>query len=362
MEFYGEAEDGTSLEVWRAKYANRASMFQYVHLYHILRKARQAWMGSHREESQDLPEKAIVPDMTISKRSYDHPRDFERVSDFLVRHYRPDNRDGNWLQPAWEYMHSHPALDEAALDKIGIWEDAGEIVAVAHYESALGEAFFQVHPDHSGLKPDMLDYAERRLCGVSDTGRRHLHVYVDDSDSELEALVRSRGYQRTVDWDRPTSRFLIPDPFPEIVLPSGFRLKSLQDDNDLHKVDQVLWRGFGHEGEPPPDSLADREKMQSAPSFRKDLNIVVEAPSGRFVSYSGTWYEGTKRYAYVEPVATDPDYRRRGLATAAVLEGIRRCAELGATIAYVGSDLAFYLALGFTKVHTSQCWTKSLDE
>ena len=33
--------------------------------------------------------------------SYDRAQDFERVSDFLVRHYRPDNCDGNWLQPAW---------------------------------------------------------------------------------------------------------------------------------------------------------------------------------------------------------------------------------------------------------------------
>ena len=102
--------------------------------------------------------------------------------------------------------------------------------------------------------------------------------------------------------------------------------------------------------------------MQSAPGFRKDLTIVVEAPDGHFVSYSGTWFEPTNGYAYVEPVATDPDYRRRGLGKAAVLEGIRRCGELGARVAYVGSDLAFYMAIGFVKMHTSQCWTRYLDE
>ena len=100
--------------------------------------------------------------------------------------------------------------------------------------------------------------------------------------------------------------------------------------------------------------------MQSAPHFRKDLNIVVEAPAGHFVAYSGTWYEETNRYAYVEPVATDPDYRRRGLGKAAVLEGIRRCAELGATVAYVGSDLPFYMAIGFEKVYTDPCWARDL--
>jgi hypothetical protein len=62
--------------------------------------------------------------MTVRVRNYTYSHDFGRVSDFLVQYYQPDNRDGNWLQPAWEYMHSHPALDESALDRIRIWEDA----------------------------------------------------------------------------------------------------------------------------------------------------------------------------------------------------------------------------------------------
>jgi len=84
--------------------------------------------------------------MTIRMRRYGHPRDSDRVSNFLVRHYQPGNRDGNWLQPAWAYMHYHPALDEAVLDRIGIWEDGSEIVAVAHYGSALGEPFSSFAP------------------------------------------------------------------------------------------------------------------------------------------------------------------------------------------------------------------------
>jgi predicted N-acetyltransferase YhbS len=298
--------------------------------------------------------------MTVRMRQYRYPKDFELVSDFLVQHYQPDNRDGNWLQPTWEYMHSHPALDESALDRIGIWEDSGEIVAVVHYESALCEAFFQVHPDYAHLKPEMLDYAQKQLFGLSDTGRSYVRAYINDFDSGFEALARSQGYRRTADYDRPMSQLVIPDPFPEIVLPDGFLLKSLEEDNDLPKIDRVLWRGFDHEGE-PQDSLEGRKKVQSAPHFRQDLNIVVQAPNGHFVSYSGTWFEATNRIAYVEPVATDPGYRHRGLGKAAVLEGIRRCGELGATVAYVGSDLAFYMAIGFVKLYTSQCWTKYLD-
>ena len=162
--------------------------------------------------------------MGITRRQY-RSADFKLVSDFLIAHFQPGNQDGNWLQPAWEYMHSHPALDESSLDKIGIWESGGDIVGVAHYESSLG--------------------------------------------------------------------------------------------------------------------IEDRRKMQSGPNFRADLTIVIGAPTGDFVSFCGMWYEPVNKIAYVEPVATDPDFRRMGLAKAAIWEGIRRCAVLGATVVYVGSDQGF---------------------
>jgi predicted N-acetyltransferase YhbS len=101
--------------------------------------------------------------------------------------------------------------------------------------------------------------------------------------------------------------------------------------------------------------------MFDTPRARRDLKIVVEAPGGDFVSFCGMFYEATNRFAYVEPVATDPDYRRMGLGKAAVLEGIRRCAALGGQVAYVGSDQAFYLAMGFEVTDVSECWVKDLE-
>jgi predicted N-acetyltransferase YhbS len=154
------------------------------------------------------------------------------------------------------------------------------------------------------------------------------------------------------------SHLVISEPFPRISLPDGFRLKSLADDNDLRKVHRLFWRGFGHGDEPPDDGIKNRRFMQSAPNFRKDLNIVVEAPDGNFVSYCGMWYEPVNRIAYVEPVATDPDYRRKGLGRAAVLEGVRRCGDLGATVAYVGTAKPFYLSFGFRPIYTCSVWRR----
>jgi len=298
--------------------------------------------------------------MTITFRNYGRPNDFELISQFLIRYYLPNNRDGNWLQPTWEYMHSHPSLDEVSLPRIGIWEEEGEITAVAHYESSLGEAFFQLHPQAKAIKPDLLDYAERNLYGTRASGEKYLQAFINDFDQEFIEIVQARDYKHIPRRDRPLTKFTIPTLFPEIELPDGFQVKSLADDNDLVKIHRVLWRGFNHPGEPLEDEIEGRIKMQSGPNYRHDLNIVVVASDGFFVAYSGLWFEPVNRYAYVEPVATDPDYRRMGLGRAAVLEGIRRCGVDGATVAYVGSDQAFYHSLGFKPVFTSQCWEKIL--
>ncbi|MHB1317204.1 MAG: GNAT family N-acetyltransferase [Anaerolineae bacterium] len=306
--------------------------------------------------------------MATGVRNYGGPDDYRRVSAFLIRHYQPGNADGNWLEPAWEYMHGHPQLDGASLGRIGIWEDEGEIVAVANYESTLGEAFFQFHPGYRHLRGEVLAYAEEHLAETADDLRRRLRVYVPDFDGPLLELVRARGYTRDPENTRPMSQFVIPEPFAAITLPAGYRLTSLEEECDWARVHRALWRGFNNPGEPPAgeDELESRRRMFETATARLDLKIAAVAPphpgrtAGDFVAFAGTFYEPTGRYCYVEPVATDPDYRRMGLGRAAVLEGVRRCGALGATVAYVGSDQAFYQAIGFRVLYNTECWARTL--
>ena len=287
--------------------------------------------------------------------------DFDRVADFLAGLYLPGNRDGNWFQSEWEYAYTHPWFDDSSTDHIGIWEDEGRIVAAVTYELRLGTAAFQAAAGYESLKPEMLSYAEQNLARAEDDGRLLLKVWVNDWDTGFEAVVAARGYVRQPDSDYPMSQLTIPDPFPPIFVSDGFRLQSLADENDLYKIHRVLYRGFNHPGEPSEEGAVVRRKMQSAPHYRKDLTVVAVAPNGHYASYCGMWHDATNRLGYVEPVATDPDYRRRGLGTAVVMESIRRCGALGATVAYVGSDQPFYRAMGFRKLFAQHCWEKHFD-
>lgn len=294
--------------------------------------------------------------MKTTSRHYNHETDYEKVGRLLVRTYRTTGGHINWLRPRWEYMHYHSLIREVDLNASGVWEAHGEIVGVVHPEHDMGTAYFEIDPEHGTLKGEMLRYAEEHLSTLSD-GVRRLRAYINDQDDDFQSVALEMAYMKG-DGCEPVSHFAIPDPFPPIPLPAGFRLKSLAEDNDLRKVDRVLWRGFNHGDEPPRDGIRDREFMQSAPNFRKDLNIVVEAPDGNFVSYCGMWYESVHAFAYVEPVATDPDYRRMGLGSAAVLEGVRRCGAMGTKVACVGTAKPFYLSLGFRQVYNRSVWQR----
>jgi predicted N-acetyltransferase YhbS len=295
-------------------------------------------------------------------RSYHHQQDFERVGDFLIETYQPGDRLLNWLQPRWEYMHYHPNIREVKLGLIGVFEEAGEIIGLVNLEHSERQAYFQVRPGYEHIKPTMFDYAEEHFQGISQsTGQLIRALYINDFDITLSQLAEARGYQKWVDFAEGHSRYWLDKPVPVGDLPDGFHLQSLADEVDLEKINRVLWRGFNHPGPPPEEEIPGRREVMQAPNFLKGLTIVVVAPDGKYVSYCGMWVVPANRVAYVEPVATDPDYRRMGLGKAAVLESLRRAAALGAEVAWVGSDQEFYKAIGFETTFTVYPWVKVLD-
>ncbi len=301
--------------------------------------------------------------MSMSVRAYEIPNDYDVVDRFLVELYVPDDRLGTWLQPRWEYMHSHPYVENVELSTIGIAvHDDGTVAGVVHPEHSPALCYFEVRPGRGGVKAMLVDWAEDRMGGWSrDFERNMVGFYVDDADLELQAILTDRGYETFSDRGEHHARMHLDVLPPEVLLAEGFRLQSLADENDLAKVNRVLWRGFGHDGPPQEDGIVSRARAQQTPNYRKDLNIVVAAPDGSYVAYVGIWYVPENRVSYVEPVATDPDFRRMGLGSAAVLEAVRRTRELGAEVAWVGSEQEFYLDMGFEIVAHSTLWYRNLD-
>jgi predicted N-acetyltransferase YhbS len=295
--------------------------------------------------------------------SYDIERDYGRVMAFLAETFNPDFKDSNWFPSRWEYMHYHPYFQKKEANKIGIWEHNDEIVAVVHFEMCSGEAYFEVRRGFEFLKEALFEYACGNLRGVDRDGKSGITLFINEDESGTETsltdLAIRHSFKKLEKWSQPLSVFDFAKESVDYSLPEGFTICSLADDNDLDKLSSVLWRGFNRKGEVPEDSIDEVNLMQSAPNYDKRLNIVVKNPDGDFVSYAGIWYEKSANIAYVEPVATDPDFRRMGLGKAAVLESIRIVNGIyGADRVYVGTEMSFYLSFGFKKLYANYCWAK----
>jgi predicted N-acetyltransferase YhbS len=138
----------------------------------------------------------------------------------------------------------------------------------------------------------------------------------------------------------------------------------MKETYDLYQYLRVLWKGFNHELNGEGAFSFSKEDEQKAnnemirPNVDLNLKVAVVAPDGNFAAYCGMWYDSKAGYAVIEPVATDPDYRRMGLGKAAVLEGIRRVGTLGAKRIFVGSSQQFYYSIGLRPYATSTLWRK----
>lgn len=296
-------------------------------------------------------------------RPYHHEQDYDRIYDFLTEIYQPGPYLKNWLPSRWEYMHYHPAIWDLDRSKYAIAQEGDRICGIVHNESTPAEVFLQIRPGYEHLRAELLDFAEQNgYRGMSRSRNKPFRVvFVNEFDRDLEQEVQARGYEKWADFGEVHSVFPLDRPIPDANLPEGFSLHSLHDENDLHKINRVLWRGFNHEGDPPEDEIPGRAFGQQAPHFRKDLTIVAVAPTGQYVSYCGMFFEESNRVAYLEPLATDPDFRRMGLATAVIYESMRRVRDLGAELCWVGSGLEVYRAAGFEVQFTVYPWAKILD-
>jgi ribosomal protein S18 acetylase RimI-like enzyme len=199
----------------------------------------------------------------------------------------------------------------------------------------------------------MLDWAEDRLARPID-GRRRLQVYVCDFDWTRRALLEGRGYAAldAGGWTRVVrfGSWPIPDERPA----EPYRLATTSRATarrDAERMAILLNAAFGRTQHTAAEYL---RFMAGSPSFSHDLNLLAVAPDGSFAAHVGVSYDPVNRFGIFEPVCTHPAHRRKGLARALMLEGLRRLRERDAVSACVdtgdiGPANALYRACGFTE-------------
>lgn len=297
--------------------------------------------------------------MKVENRAYQILQDFDKVSEFLTQNYEKELRNGYFLQPLFEYGQNHDLFKYHCSHRNRIWEADGEIVGIVFYEMMfLGKCFMVTRPKYQYLKEEMLTYAEEKIA-LTQKGKTSLGVWTTDANTEDISLLKGKGYalvdkENIMEYDY-TNGFEHPE------LPKGFRIVE-GEDIDPHKLAWCDWKGFDNgdlleEGLTEEQRRYETEHLMSAPHYRKDLTTVIEAPDGEYACVAGMWLDGEHDYAYLEPLATIPKYRRMNLGTIALMEGMKKTAKEGKKYCDGGSH-PFYKAIGFEKGGERQLWEK----
>lgn len=272
--------------------------------------------------------------------------EYETVRKMLIEANADKMTNTNFIWARWEWAISLMYMMDGSLKYNGLWFEDDKLVAFATNEVSLGKASFIILPGYEFLKGDMLTYAKEAF---QKDGK--FKVCIADNDHIMQKIAIDNGFIASQGTEK-TSAIDICDNLAYI-LPEGFNIHSLSEGYDIANLNRCTYRGFEN-GDEPDNS--DSSEIYQGPNFDKTLHIYVTAPNGDYASYCGTWYDKDTDYAYIEPVCTDPLYRRKGCAKAAVYEAIKRCGELGAKRAYVISSQQFYYNIGFYPVATYTWW------
>lgn len=217
-----------------------------------------------------------------------------------------------------------------------LWETAdGQILAALHPVS-MGEAFLHVHPGFrsTDLEEEMIAVAEEHLAAPSADGRRSLFVQAHRDDALRQSILTRRGY---TPWEQPVHHWRrdLDAPIPEVPVVPGYTIRPMGDVDEFPARSWASWRAF-HPDE-PDDQYEGWEwyrNIQSAPLYRRDLDIVAATPAGEIAAFCTIWYDDVTRSAVCVLVGTAPEHQRHGLGKAVMCEGLRRLQRMGGTRAF----------------------------
>jgi ribosomal protein S18 acetylase RimI-like enzyme len=277
-------------------------------------------------------------------RPYQIEDDYWRMRAFLRQVFELNNRrQRSWHVARLDYARWHSCLNCAHVrleDVAWLWELDGQIIAMLMPDGGRGEAHLSVHPElrTAELEEEMLTLAEEQLAAITPDNTRKLCVWAPDQDLLRQGILARRGYAKDHPDEHQWRRRLDGEPTAMPIAP-GYTIRSLGDGLELLERCYASGLGF-HDGDiqVAVENRADPawyRNIQTAPLYRRDLDLVAIAPDGAIAAFCTVWFDDVTRSGYFEPVATVPAHRRRGLGKALLTEGLRRLRRLGATVASV---------------------------
>ena len=270
---------------------------------------------------------------------------YQSIHQFLLEAEKTGyNEHFHWGR--FEWMHTHSYLDEDKLTSIIMFKDENDvIVGLITYDTDYDDRVYLIHTSSDRL------LLESMVDAVTKDEGDGANLKINDKDTVLCRILQEKGFEKKNRCDCVLSLDLS-EPL-EYSMPDAYTMSPQVFAADSWQYQLVIHKGFDNEGDP---EKWDDELLKRIPNENQDLKTFAIA-NNEYCAHCGLWYS-TGDTAYVEPVATVPEHRKKGLAKAVVYEACARAKALGAKRAVVLSEQEFYFRIGFKLSSEVYNWTR----
>jgi GNAT superfamily N-acetyltransferase len=221
-------------------------------------------------------------------------------------------------------------------ERVLLWEAGDRLIGFADYYPKYREVglfpLAEVESD-AGVIGQMLDDIRELARAFANEGPEDgptvLTAFVGTA---LEGTVRKLGLQ-LVDSEsmRMNARPLEDGSLPDAPLPEGWSIRPLLGEGEHAGRAAVHQAAFS----PSKATVDGYARMRTQAGYDPELDLVAVDADGTIASFALAWFDPVTKTGLFEPVGTLPEYQRRGLARAVLVEGLRRLRDRGANRAYV---------------------------
>ncbi|MBN9387137.1 MAG: GNAT family N-acetyltransferase [Chloroflexi bacterium] len=304
--------------------------------------------------------------MKFEQRLYHDRQDLYAVATLLRETYQKDPSWNAWSCFRYDIWAQRRVGDELVFGKTGwqkdffLWEDStGRLGGALFYDQNI--AVIICLPEFFDLYAEILAQAELHSAQMG-SAKNPLAVELLESNpvNALRELFETRGFRKEDGYMICREKQLENTAFEPVLLPPGYRLKTLQTDEELAKFFGAVKAVFNFQDDPAVYRL-----VQQAPSFSPDLDLLILSEQGEVASFCTVWVDKALGYAEFEPVGTVEAFRQLGLGKAILTEAFNRLRRVGCPLvtvaSYSGADPAnaLYSSAGLEPVDKLYTWQKT---
>ncbi|MCB9135321.1 MAG: GNAT family N-acetyltransferase [Anaerolineales bacterium] len=269
-------------------------------------------------------------------RPYNPAHDFEKMWRFLQQDYtqKQDNyvwhfsRLGDWQYGLWNEKKLIPSFFRKYAQ---VWVDAfDDIVGCVLSEDGDNIFFIFTRAGYEYLYPEILDWTLITWGERYPTLKTEVHEFQTDALEGLaRAGFRSRGVVAT------TRAYDLQKPLEPAHLPPGSRIETMDANGDFYGKGLLYKDGFSNQDFVTELDLLKFEYSRENPAYDPAFDFVVIAPDGTHAATCAGFNDPSQRVSEVEKICTHRQYRRQGLAEAAVRACFQKLQQRGIARAYI---------------------------